>query len=85
VLGERDVLAPVAGIGQPIMRAAPVHPFLALAGVMVREGKVRRSIAQRLAYRDALSVERIGYAGSLAESPPCECPSARNAGAARDS
>ena len=62
MLREHDVLAPVAGIGQPVVRAAAVHPFLAFAGVVVGERKVRRAVAQRLAHRDALAVERIGDA-----------------------
>ena len=37
VLRQHDVLAPVAGIGQPVVRAAAVHPLLALLGVVVGE------------------------------------------------
>ena len=62
MLGQHDPLAPVAGIGQPVVRAAAIHPDLAFLGVMMRQRKMRRAIAERLAHRDALGVERIGDA-----------------------
>ena len=67
-------------IGQLVVRAAAVHPFLALAGVVVGERKMRRAIAERLAHRDAFGIERIGDAADRRLAcPPCGCPSARNA------
>ena len=60
VLGQHDPLAPVAGIGQPIMRAAAIHPLLAFAGVMMRQRKMRAAIAKSFAHRDALGIERVG-------------------------
>ena len=44
------------------MRAAAVHPLLAVPCVVVGERKVRRPVAQRLANGDALGIERIGDA-----------------------
>ena len=60
VLGQHDPLAPVAGIGQAIVRAAAIHPDLAFAGVMMRQRKMRRAIAEAFAHRDALGIERVG-------------------------
>ncbi len=62
MLGENDPLAPVAGIGQAVMRAAAIHPLLAFAGVMMRQRKMRTAIAEGLAHRDALGIERVGDA-----------------------
>ena len=62
MLGQHDLLAPVAGIGQAVVRAAAVHPLLAFAGVVMRQRKMRRAIAERLAHRDAFGVERVGDA-----------------------
>src|SRR6478735_12474660 len=42
------------------MRAATIHPLLALAGVMMGERKMRAAIAERFADGDAFSVERVG-------------------------
>ena len=60
MLRQYDPLAPVAGIGQAIVRAAAIHPLLALGCVMMRQRKMRAAIAIALAYRDAFGVERIG-------------------------
>src|ERR1700738_4886374 len=57
---EYDPFAPVAGIGEALMRAAAIHPWLALAGVMVRQRKVRAAVAKTFAYRDTFGIERIG-------------------------
>ena len=43
------------------MGAAPVHPFIAFLGVVVGQREMRRAIAQRLAQRHALGVQRIGH------------------------
>ena len=62
VLGQHDPLAPVAGLGELVVRAAAVHPLLAVLRVVVGERKVRGAIAQRLANGDALGIERVGDA-----------------------
>src|SRR5260370_31269746 len=62
MLGERDPLAPVAGIGQAIVRAAAIHPLLAFARVVMLQWKMRPAITKTFAHGDALSVERIGDA-----------------------
>ena len=62
MLRQHDVLAPVARVGELVVRAAAVHPLLAVLGVVVGEREVRRAIAERLAHRDALRVERVGDA-----------------------
>ncbi len=59
---EHDVLAPIAGVGELVVGAAAVHPFLAVARVMVRQRKMRRTEPERLAHGDALAVERVGDA-----------------------
>ncbi len=59
---QHDPLAPVAGIGQAVVRAAAIHPLLAFAGVMMRQRKVRPAIAKTLAHRDAFGIERVGDA-----------------------
>src|SRR5258708_39553107 len=43
------------------MRAAAVHPFRALAGVVIGQGEMRRPVAERLADANALRIERIGH------------------------
>src|SRR5260370_9571551 len=62
MLSEHNPLAPVAGIGQAVVRATAIHPLLALARVMMRQGKVRAAIAKAFAYRDAFAIERVGDA-----------------------
>ena len=42
VLGQHDLLAPVAELGEPVVRAAAVHPLLAVPCVVVGERKMRR-------------------------------------------
>src|SRR5689334_16612352 len=59
VLRQGDGLAPVAGIGKPVVRAAAIHPFLALFCIMVRQRKVRWAIAEPLTDRDTLRIERV--------------------------
>src|SRR5207244_12428042 len=58
----RTCLPPVAGIGETIVRAAAIHPDLTLGGVMMRQRKMRRAIAQRLAHGNSLGIERVGDA-----------------------
>src|ERR1041384_2347012 len=52
VLRQRDTFAPVAGIGKAVMRAAAIHPFLAVCCIMVCQRKMRCGIAKPLAHRD---------------------------------
>src|SRR6185312_3609214 len=59
MFSQHDSLAPVAGIGQAIVRAAAIHPLLALARIMMRQRKMRAAIAKTLSYRDAFGVERV--------------------------
>src|ERR1700735_653781 len=59
---QNDVLPPIPGIREPLVRAAAVHPFVARAGVMIGQRKMRRSVAEGLAYGDALAVECVGHA-----------------------
>ena len=59
MLCEHNPLAPVAGIGQAVMRATAIHPLLALGRVMMGQWKVRAAIAKAFAYRDAFGVERV--------------------------
>ena len=47
---------------ETIVRAAAVHPLLALAVIMMRERKMRVAIAKPFAYRDAFGIERVGDA-----------------------
>ncbi len=61
VLGQHDPLTPVAGIGQPVVRATAIHPDLALLGVVVGQRKMRCAIAKRFAHRDPFCVERVGH------------------------
>ncbi len=51
-----DVLSPVAGLHQLLVRVA-VHPAIVL--VVVGQRIVRRAVAERFAHRDALAVERV--------------------------
>src|SRR6202140_1774908 len=44
MLCEHDPLAPVAGVGQAIVRGAAIHPLLAFGCVMVRQRKMRAAI-----------------------------------------
>src|SRR3954454_13634411 len=60
MLGQHDPLAPVAGIGQPVMRAAAIHPDLAFPRVMMGERKMWCAISKRLADGDPFGVERVG-------------------------
>jgi len=60
MLCEHNPLAPVAGIGQAVVRAAAIHPLLAFGRVVMRQGKVRAAIAKAFAYRDAFGIERVG-------------------------
>src|ERR1700730_19232965 len=46
VLGQYQPLAPVAGIGEAIVRAAAIHPWLALARVVMSQREVRAGIAE---------------------------------------
>jgi len=46
VLRQHDPLAPIAGICQAIVRAAAVHPLLAVAGVMMRQRKMWTAVAK---------------------------------------
>ena len=62
VPGEHDALPPVAGIGQPVVRAAAVHPLLAFLGIVIGERKMRGAVAERCAHGDALGIERVGDA-----------------------
>src|SRR3984893_2439905 len=59
MLCEHDPFAPVAGIGQAIMRAAAIHPLLASARVLMRQWKMRAAITKTFAHRDALGIERV--------------------------
>ena len=59
MLCEHNPLAPVAGIGQAVVRAAAIHPLLALTCVMMRQREVRAAIAKAFAYRDAFGIERV--------------------------
>src|SRR5258708_5254347 len=59
---EHDALAPVAGIGQAIVRPAAIHPLLTFGRVMMRQRKVRSAIAKTFAHCDAFSIERVGDA-----------------------
>src|SRR5262245_17555301 len=60
--GEDDAFAPVTRIGQAIMRTAAVHPLLTVLGVMVGEREMWGAVTERLAYGDALGIERVGHA-----------------------
>src|SRR5436309_1906790 len=60
MLRQHDALAPIAGVGQAVMRATAIHPFLALLCIVMRQWKMRRSVAESFAYRDAFGVERVG-------------------------
>ena len=44
------------------MRAAPVHPLFAFAGVMMGERKMRAAIPKRFAHSDTFGVECVGNA-----------------------
>src|SRR6202022_2572694 len=59
MLSQYKPLAPVAGVGQAIVRAAAIHPLLALACVMMRQWKVRAAITEAFAYRNAFGIERV--------------------------
>src|SRR5260370_29471746 len=53
-------LRPMAGVVQAMVRAAAIHPLLALACVVMCQRKVRAAIAKSPAYRDAFGIERVG-------------------------
>src|SRR5258708_34213843 len=60
MLCEHNLLAPVTGIGQAVVRATTIHPLLALGCVMMRQRKVRAAIAKAFTYRDAFGIQRVG-------------------------
>src|SRR5262249_37856358 len=60
VPGQHQSLAPVAGIGETVVRAAAIHPDLTLPCVVMRQREMRRAVAKRFAHLDALGVERVG-------------------------
>src|ERR1700704_6651062 len=60
MLRQHDPLTPIAGAGQAIVRAATIHPLLALACVVMCQRKVRAAITKSPAYRDAFGIERVG-------------------------
>src|SRR5438094_8315851 len=62
MLGEGNLLAPVLRIGELLVHAAPVHPFVAIATIVIREREVRRPITDLLPGGDTLAVERVGDA-----------------------
>src|SRR5262249_20638521 len=45
VLRQHDLLAPIAGIGETVMRAAAIHPDFTFLGVVVGKRKVRRAVS----------------------------------------
>src|ERR1700737_1051494 len=60
MLSQYKPLAPVAGIGQAIVRTAAIHPLLALACIVICQRKVRTAVTESFAYRDAFRIERVG-------------------------
>ncbi|MNI43161.1 hypothetical protein D3C73_974830 [compost metagenome] len=57
-----DGFAPVSAVGELAVRAASVHPFVAYAGVVIGQRKVRRGVAQGFADGHAFGVQRVGHA-----------------------
>ena len=63
MLCEDNPLAPVAGIGQALVRATAVHPLLAFGRVVMRQRTMRRAIAKTFAHRDAFGIESLAHVG----------------------
>src|SRR5207302_10049978 len=59
MLDKDEAFGPITGIRELVMRVARIHPGFAVARIVVGKGKMRRSVAKRLADGDAFGIERI--------------------------
>src|SRR6516225_3051668 len=62
MLREHDAFAPVAGLGESILRAASIHPFLPRLCIMVGEWEVRRAVTERFSHGNTFGIEPVGDA-----------------------
>src|SRR6516165_9213474 len=69
VLREHDAFAPVARVGESIVRTAAIHPFLARLGIMVGEWEVRRAVTERFSHGNAFGIEPVGDAADSGLRP----------------
>src|SRR5258708_36203775 len=60
MLFEHNLLAPVTGIGQAVLRATTIHPLLALGCGMMPQRKMLAARVKAFTYRDAFGIDRVG-------------------------